>query len=136
MGLRTDVRLYGCPTGTQRRVRFRVSCPYAARCTTTDENVGRAQAAPFVVEAYEVPLYAVVAVPPSLVGIAVVVAVIRAKRDDLPDIVRALMRLGPRDDGTRKTPPPQPPPEPTLTRTLPGRSARRGPEATARRSSQ
>ena len=45
-----------------------------------------------------VPIYALVVVAPSLVGVAVVLAVIRAKRDDLPDIVRALMRLGPRDD--------------------------------------
>ena len=41
-----------------------------------------------------VPLYVVFAVPPSLVGLAVVLAVIRAKRDDLPAIVRALMRVG------------------------------------------
>jgi hypothetical protein len=37
-------------------------------------------------------------VPPALVGLAVVLAVIRAKKDDLPDIVRALMRVGARDD--------------------------------------
>lgn len=45
-----------------------------------------------------VPIYAIFVVPPSLVGLAAVLAVIRAKKDDLPDIVRALMRLGPRDD--------------------------------------
>jgi len=44
------------------------------------------------------PVYVVVAVPPSLVGVAAVLAVIRAKKDDLPDIVRALMRVGPHDD--------------------------------------
>jgi hypothetical protein len=45
-----------------------------------------------------VPIYAILAVPPSLTGVAVVVATVRAKKDDLPDIVRALMRVGPRDD--------------------------------------
>ena len=48
-------------------------------------------------------------VPPALVGLAVVLAVIRAKKDDLPDIVRALMRVGPhdgkRDDDSGKGPP-------------------------------
>ena len=52
----------------------------------------------FAVEACVVPIYVVLAVPPSLAGVAVVVAVIRAKKDDLPDIVRALMRVGPHDD--------------------------------------
>ena len=51
----------------------------------------------------------VLAVPPSLIGVAAVLAVIRAKKDDLPEIVRALMRIGPRGDegscGRRKTPP-------------------------------
>ena len=55
------------------------------------------------------PVYVVLAVPPSLVGLAAVLAVIRAKKDDLPEIVRALMRMGPRDDerspGMRRTPP-------------------------------
>ena len=55
------------------------------------------------------PVYVVLAVPPSLVGVAAVLAVIRAKKDDLPEIVRALMRMGPRGDeggrGRRKTPP-------------------------------
>lgn len=45
-----------------------------------------------VVEAYVLPVYVVLAVPPSLVGVAAVLAVIRAKKDDLPAIVRALMR--------------------------------------------
>jgi hypothetical protein len=61
-----------------------------------------------------VPVYVVLAVPPSLAGVAVVVAVIRAKKEDLPAIVRALMRMGPRDDErghtTRKTPPSLPKP--------------------------
>lgn len=56
-----------------------------------------------------VPYYVVIAVPPSLVGLAAVLAVIRAKKDDLPDIVRALMRVGPhdgkRDDDSGKGPP-------------------------------
>lgn len=42
--------------------------------------------------------YAILAIPASFVGLAVVLAVIRAKKEDLPDIVRALMRMGPRDD--------------------------------------
>jgi hypothetical protein len=56
------------------------------------------------------PVYVAIAVPPSLVGIAVVLAVIRARKDDLPDIVRALMRIGPRDDDSGKTPPSLPKP--------------------------
>jgi hypothetical protein len=44
------------------------------------------------------PIYVVLSVPPSLAGVVVVLAVIRAKKEDLPDIVRALMRIGPRDD--------------------------------------
>jgi hypothetical protein len=64
----------------------------------------------FVVEACMVPVYLVVAVPPSLIGVAAVLAVIRAKKDDLPDIVRALMRIGPRDDGSGKGPPSLPKP--------------------------
>lgn len=51
------------------------------------------------------PLYVILAVPPSLVGVAAVLAVIRAKKDDLPEIVRALMRVGPRDDDSGKGPP-------------------------------
>ena len=35
------------------------------------------------------PVYVVLAIPPSLVGVAAVLAVIRAKKDDLPEIVRA-----------------------------------------------
>jgi hypothetical protein len=65
----------------------------------------------FVVEACVLPVYVVFAVPPSLAGVAVVLAVIRAKKDDLPDIVRALMRVGPRDDDSRKPPPPLPVPD-------------------------
>jgi len=61
------------------------------------------------VEACVLPVYVVLAVPPSLVGVAAVLAVIRANKDDLPEIVRALMRMGPRGDegsrGRRKTPP-------------------------------
>jgi hypothetical protein len=59
----------------------------------------------FVVEACVVPIYAILVVPPSLIGVAAVLAVIRAKKDDLPDIVRALMRMGPRDDDSGKGPP-------------------------------
>jgi len=57
-----------------------------------------------------VPIYAVLAVPPSLVGVAAVLAVIRAKKDDLPDIVRALMRLGPPGNDKGNDPPSLPKP--------------------------
>ena len=61
------------------------------------------------VETLVLPIYVVLAVPPSLVGVATVLAVIRANKEDLPAIVRALMRMGPRGDegnrGGRKTPP-------------------------------
>jgi len=45
-----------------------------------------------------VPVYVMVVIPPSLVGLAAVLAVIRANKEDLPAIVRALMRMGHRDD--------------------------------------
>jgi hypothetical protein len=50
------------------------------------------------------------AIPPTLIGVAVVLAVIRAKKDDLPDIVRALMRMGPKDDDGGDSPPSLPKP--------------------------
>ena len=56
------------------------------------------------------PVYVVVAVPPSLVGVAAILAVIRANKNDLPAIVRALMRVGPRDDDSGKGPPSLPKP--------------------------
>jgi hypothetical protein len=59
-------------------------------------------------------LYELLAAAPCLIGLAVVLAVIRAKKDDLPDIVRAVMRVGPhddkRDDDSGKTPPSLPKP--------------------------
>jgi hypothetical protein len=64
----------------------------------------------FVVEACVVPVYIVVAIPPSLVGVAAVVAVIRANKNDLPAIVRALMRTRPSDDDSGKGPPSLPKP--------------------------
>jgi hypothetical protein len=65
------------------------------------------------VEACVLPIYVVLAVPPSLAGVAVVIATIRAKKDDIPDIVRALMRFGPRegkpdDDSVKPPSPPKP----------------------------
>jgi hypothetical protein len=57
-----------------------------------------------------VDIYALVLAAPCLVGVAVVIAVIRADKRDLPDIVRALMRMGPRDDDSGKTPPSLPKP--------------------------
>ena len=60
------------------------------------------------------PVYVVLVIPPSLVGLAAVLAVIRANKDDLPAIVRALMRMGPRDDvvsrSKQRTPPSLPKP--------------------------
>jgi hypothetical protein len=56
-----------------------------------------------------VPLYFLI-IPPSLVGVAAVLAVIRAKKEDLPEIVRALMRMGSRDDHSGKGPPSLPKP--------------------------
>jgi hypothetical protein len=61
------------------------------------------------------PIYVFFVVPPSLIGVAAILAVILAKKDDLPDIVRALMRMGPyddkRDDGSERTPPSLPKPD-------------------------
>jgi hypothetical protein len=62
------------------------------------------------VETLVLPIYVVLAVPPSLVGVATVLAVIRANKEDLPAIVRALMRIGPRDDDDGKGPPSLPKP--------------------------
>lgn len=45
-----------------------------------------------------------------LIGVAVLITVIRAEKEDLPAIVRALMRMGPRDDDSRKPPPSLPKP--------------------------
>jgi hypothetical protein len=53
----------------------------------------------------------IIAIPSSLLGLAAVIAVCRAKKDDLPDIVRALMRMGARD-GRRDDDSSQPPPLP------------------------
>jgi hypothetical protein len=56
------------------------------------------------------PIYVVIAIPSSLFGSAAVLAVVRANKDDLPAIVRALMRMGPRDDDSGKGPPSLPKP--------------------------
>jgi len=42
------------------------------------------------------PPYVLAFVAPCLIGVAVIVAVIRANKDDLPAIVGALMRVEPR----------------------------------------
>lgn len=64
-------------------------------------------------EGLSMPAYAWLAVPPSLaavlVGVAAVVAVVRADRSDLPAIVRALMRMG-HDEGKGNPPPSLPAP--------------------------
>jgi hypothetical protein len=41
-----------------------------------------------------VPYYVFLAISPALIGVAVVLAVIRADPKDLPAIVRAVMRIG------------------------------------------
>jgi hypothetical protein len=41
------------------------------------------------------PVYLAIIIPSALPGLAAVIAVCRAKQDDLPDIVRALMRIKP-----------------------------------------
>jgi hypothetical protein len=46
-----------------------------------------------------VPTYVLAFLAPCFIGMAVVLAVIRANKDDLPDIVRAFMRMGPKDGG-------------------------------------
>jgi hypothetical protein len=51
------------------------------------------------------PVYIVLAVPPSLVGVAAVVAVIRANPKDLPTIVRAITRTKTRDDDSGESRP-------------------------------
>jgi hypothetical protein len=54
--------------------------------------------------------------PLDLIAVVVVVlilglvALLRCRREDIPDIVRALMRTGPRDDDSGKTPPSLPNP--------------------------
>jgi hypothetical protein len=57
-------------------------------------------------------LLVILAVPPSLIGLAAVVAVIRAREEDLPEIVRAMFGKKPRDgrsnDDNSGVPPSQP----------------------------
>jgi hypothetical protein len=57
------------------------------------------------VENVQVPSYILFIIPTALPGLAAVIAVCRAKHDDLPAIVRALMRTGPSDDDSRNGPP-------------------------------
>jgi hypothetical protein len=59
----------------------------------------------FVVENIQVPSYILFVIPTALPGLAAVIAVCRANRDDLPTIIRALMRLGPSEDDGPKGPP-------------------------------
>jgi hypothetical protein len=56
------------------------------------------------------PVYVLVAVPAVLIGLAIVLAVIRADPKDLPAIVRAVMRSGPPDDDGGQGPPSLPKP--------------------------
>ena len=95
--------------GSERDLRSDSSVPAAASLDlgalaasvdagTTKIPTERRRRRLFVVEARVLPIYVAIAVPPSLAGVAVVIAVIRAKKEGLPAIVRALMRMGLRDD--------------------------------------
>jgi hypothetical protein len=57
----------------------------------------------FAVEAHVVPIYLVISIPPSLLGVAAVIIACRANRRDLPAIVRA-WRMGPHDDDPENPP--------------------------------
>jgi hypothetical protein len=57
-----------------------------------------------------VPPYAILALPLSLIALGFIVAVIRANKDDLPAIVRAMRGIRPGDDGERDDPPSLPKP--------------------------
>jgi hypothetical protein len=50
------------------------------------------------------------AAPWCLIGVAIIVIAFRAEKVDLPAIVRAIMRMGPKDDGDGKGPPSLPKP--------------------------
>ena len=89
-----------CPTGTQGKA-------YHGKLRIMAE---RRRPRLLVVEASVLPVYVVVAVPPSLAGVAAIVAVLRANKDDLPAIVRALTRMGPHDDDSGEGPPSLPKP--------------------------
>jgi len=52
--------------------------------------------------------YAILALPPSLLAAAFILAVIRAHPKDLPAIVRAMRGMGPGDDDERDDPPTPP----------------------------
>jgi hypothetical protein len=59
----------------------------------------------------QVPVYALPMLALSLlIGVAVVIAVCRADRQDLPAIIQALMRMGPPTNDQRKGPPSLPKP--------------------------
>jgi hypothetical protein len=61
-------------------------------------------------ENVQVPSYILFVIPSALPGLAAVIAVCRANRDDLPVIIRALMRSGSSEDDGRKGPPSLPTP--------------------------
>jgi hypothetical protein len=50
-------------------------------------------------------IYMLVAIPPSLITLAVILVVIRADQKDLPAIVSAITGIGPGDDDTGNNPP-------------------------------
>jgi hypothetical protein len=56
-------------------------------------------------ENVQVPSYILFVIPTTLPGLAAVIAVCRANRDDLPVIVRTLMRLGSSEHDGQKGPP-------------------------------
>lgn len=68
-------------------------------------QVIRSSAGAMVCRGVSLPVYVILAVPSSLFAVAAIVAVIRADRGDLPAIVRALTRMGPRNDDSGEGPP-------------------------------
>lgn len=56
------------------------------------------------------PSYTLVFATPCLIGIAIIVIAFRANKDDLPEIIRAIMRVGPKDDDDAGGPPSLPKP--------------------------
>lgn len=68
--------------------------------TPTVKDLGATQAARALCRGVAVPhlLCLALAIWSSFAGAAVLVATVRAKKEDLPDIVRSLMRLRPRDE--------------------------------------
>jgi hypothetical protein len=101
VGLESNGRSHCQPN--RRRIYVPIGSPAgtAQGRTTTRRDHGRTQTATVLCRGacrVHHSIYILLTVPPSLVGLAAVLAVIRANKEDLPDIVRALMRVRARDD--------------------------------------